>query len=113
MNIELVEDLDADIVGWENQFGEREGKFFCTPYGAVFYRSPLDERTWSVGDNVPQFRSAALTWNDYSASVRGHSQNEQLKAIATLRDALQNLRLITDPESFWGQLLEQAENGQL
>jgi len=113
MNIELVENLDAGVVGWENQFGEREGRFFLAPDGAVFYRSPFDARTWIVGDDVPQFRSAALAWNTYTASVRGQSENEQLKAIVTLRSALQNLRLLTEPESFWGQLLEQAENGQL
>lgn len=113
MKVELVENPDADVVGWESQVGEREGWFFVDSEGAVLYRSPLDTRIWGVGDNLSVFHSAALAWNAYAAPIPGQPESTQLAEIATLRDSLKTLGLLTTPESYWVLLLEQAEHGLL
>jgi len=104
MNIELVENPDTDVVGWESQFGEREGQFFVDSEGPVLFRSPLDTRIWGVGENLSLFHSAALAWNAYAASVPGQPESTQLAAIATLRDSLKTLGLLTTPRVLLGSV---------
>ena len=113
MNIELVDGADSEVIGWEIQLGEREGKFFVAGDGAVLFQSPLDLRVWRVGADVPQFRSAATAWNTYTVLVNGKDESAHLEEVDRLRTILRGLGLLESSEAFWSVLLEQASYGHL
>lgn len=113
MEIFLVEDPTDKVVGWEAQFGEREGKSFIAPSAAVIYQHNLDERLWSAGHNVDQFRLAARAWNHYSSSVAGQSESRQAEAVTHLHARLEEIGVLSSNEEFWDVVLGQAIDGHL
>ena len=58
MEIVILDTADGHIVGWEIQFGRREGQFVLNDDRFVVYRHPYDVRAWPAG-TLAQFRRAA------------------------------------------------------
>ena len=114
MRIVLLPAPADEVVAWEEQFGEREGRFVSLPNGSVVYRHPEDNRDWCAGLTLDQFQEAARFWNRYTEEVVGLSEPEQLAAVAWLRAGLERVGVLTDePDALWPVLLEQAEAGLL
>ena len=113
VEIEILDNPVADIVGWERQFGEREGKFFLATDASIIYEHPSDSRLWLAGRDINQFQTAARAWQTYCLSVAGQPEAKQLEFVAELRAALSKIGVLERPESLWSVWLEQAQDGQL
>jgi hypothetical protein len=112
MHLELLAAPVDGIVGWEEQFGKREGRFLLEPAGSVVYLHPADQRTWSAGQSLEDFVAAVGAWNRYSEMVIDRSNREQLAEVEKLRASLRDTRVLQEREdSLWAMLLEQAEAG--
>jgi hypothetical protein len=104
----------VDVIGWEEQFGERAGRFVILPTGSVVYRHPEDSREWFAGGTAKQFREAARAWNLYQDAVVGLPESKQLATVDQLRRDLERMGVLTEqPDALWPVLLEQAEAGLL
>jgi hypothetical protein len=113
MDIELLAAPEENIVGWEVQFGEREGIFFVLSNGTVTYRHPDGTNDWTAGSTVQQFREAAEAWNRYCNAARV-PEFEHPGVVAQLKADLDRIGVLTvDPYALWPVFLEQAEDGLL
>ena len=113
MEIEFVSPPRGDLVAWEVQFGEREGRYTVGTDGRVSYRHPADERVWHAGVSIEQFRACAQAWNTYVAEVKHIPEELAPAVVAKLHASLERAGVLRTPPSHWSMLLEQAENGFL
>jgi hypothetical protein len=114
MRIALLPSDESGTIAWEEQFGEREGRFLLAVDRSVVYRHPWDEREWFAGASEVQFRAAAEAWNAYTQAATATSDREGEAAVNRLREQLNRIGAISArPDSFWGVLIEQAEAGTL
>ena len=107
MDIVVLATPDGDLVGWEEQFGQREGRFVLADDGSVAYRHPADHRAWPAG-SLDQFRQAAEVWGRYNAATKA----EQLAAVERLHAELRAAGVL-EPGGLWSVLAEQAAAGLL
>jgi hypothetical protein len=110
MEIVVLDTPDGRTVGWEIQFGQREGQFLLADDGRVLYRHP-DDRDWPAG-TLDQFRRAAGAWKDYFTSVGGKSEKEQEAVVERLHAQLREIGVLED-EGFWSAIAEQTAHGLL
>jgi hypothetical protein len=111
MDIVALDTPEGWIVGWEIQFGHREGQFVLDDDGSVHYRHPYDDRNWPAG-TLDQFRDAAGAWGDYNASVICQAEAVQQAAVERLHARLREIGVLGEA-GFWSTLAEQAVQGLL
>jgi hypothetical protein len=110
VRIAILPSTDGDAIAWEEQFGQREGRFVVTADGSVVYRHPWHQREWFAGTSESQFRA----WNAYNEAVVEVPDSEKQAVVESLRKELDRIGALPGrPDSFWGVLLEQAEAGML
>jgi hypothetical protein len=111
MEIVILDTPDGQIVGWEIQFGRREGQFVLNDDGSVLYRHPYDTRAWPAG-TLAQFRRAASAWEHYNTSVVGRPEDVQAAAVERLHAQLREIGALAE-DGFWSALAEQTAHGLL
>lgn len=112
MDIQL-DDGTSNIVGYELIDGSRYGEFFRSNDGRVWYCFSGLERF--VNQDRHAFEQCVAAWKSYLAEVgRSKTEGDQLAVVSSFRNRLRVDRTcLTDPESFWSTVLEQAEQGML
>jgi hypothetical protein len=114
MRINVLLFPDGDLIGWEEQFGQREGRFVLGRDGSIAYRHPLDNRVWFAGADLAQFQAAATAWNRYGDDVAGRPEGEQLAAAKRLREELERAGAFANrADCLWSALFEQVDSGLL
>jgi hypothetical protein len=111
MEIVVLDIPEGRTVGWELQFGRREGRFVLDDDGTVHYRHPYDDRDWLAG-TLAQFRRATRAWASYGASVVGQTEEVQNAAVECLHAQLREIGVL-GATGFWSILAEQTEQGLL
>jgi hypothetical protein len=103
MQIVMLRDTEGDVVARGQVAGALEGEFYLTGTGEVWYRSPLDSRSWYVNRTLDAFCRAALAYEKYRTTPVEPNDHAKIKALAEeLRSVLTQIEAIDEREnSFW------------